>query len=133
MRTTIGYDVGMMKSIHCVNCRFVRCRRGCKYAKANERKTVRRQRYGLSPEQQRALLKSQHSRCAMCDCPLGGDSGNTPCLDHDHTTGMARGYLCTSCNTAIAIFDHAGTLERALAYLENPPISRIDDLTCGNK
>ena len=39
------------------------------------------------------LSEWHDGRCAMCD--LGG--GGNVC-DHDHETGLIRGYLCPSCN-----------------------------------
>lgn len=41
----------------------------------------------------RLLAEWQADRCAIC-------GAETDCLDHDHRTGMIRGYLCQGCNTA---------------------------------
>lgn len=42
------------------------------------------------------------------------------CLDHDHSTGKFRGWLCHSCNRGIgALDDDVKTLERAIAYLKS--------------
>lgn len=38
--------------------------------------------------------------------------------DHDHETGLARGWLCSNCNTAIGLLgDTAESVEKAVAYL----------------
>jgi hypothetical protein len=42
----------------------------------------------------RALHTWQDKRCAMC-----GRDGEKTVLDHCHETGLARGFLCSSCNT----------------------------------
>nr|WP_237555416.1 endonuclease domain-containing protein [Streptomyces sp. SID4948] len=41
----------------------------------------------------------QQDRCAICATPgrRGGQQG-TLVLDHDHETGLSRGYLCHRCN-----------------------------------
>ncbi|MFJ1588324.1 endonuclease domain-containing protein [Streptomyces sp. NPDC088197] len=41
----------------------------------------------------------QRDRCAICSVPgrRGGQQG-TLVLDHDHVTGLSRGYLCHRCN-----------------------------------
>lgn len=40
-------------------------------------------------------------------------------LDHNHSTGMARGWICDSCNTGIGRFkDDVDLLKRAIIYLE---------------
>uniref|UniRef100_UPI003F4990E4 endonuclease domain-containing protein n=1 Tax=Streptomyces sp. CA-136453 TaxID=3240050 RepID=UPI003F4990E4 len=40
------------------------------------------------------LATWQDGRCAVC-----GETGHRLVLDHDHATGLVRGWLCTSCNT----------------------------------
>lgn len=40
------------------------------------------------------MQRWQAGRCAMCD-----KTGSPLVLDHDHDTGLIRGYLCRSCNT----------------------------------
>jgi Recombination endonuclease VII len=56
----------------------------------------------------RVLLMAawQADRCAVCGIPLPSSS----VVDHDHYTGLARGFLCRSCNTyeafgSLVIFD----------------------------
>ncbi|MEU7206101.1 endonuclease domain-containing protein [Streptomyces sp. NPDC045470] len=41
-----------------------------------------------------ALTTWQADRCAVC-----GQTGHRLVLDHDHATGLVRGWLCNSCNT----------------------------------
>lgn len=51
---------------------------------------------GDEPEDRaRAAMKVWHAgRCAIC-----GEDGHVLIEDHDHNTGMTRGFLCRSCNT----------------------------------
>jgi hypothetical protein len=48
--------------------------------------------FGDDEEQRSALEDWQEGRCGVCP------TGYAECLDHDHVTGLARGYLCRSCN-----------------------------------
>lgn len=66
-------------------------------------------KYGLTPEAYAAL----GSNCHICNREL-----DKPIVDHDHTTGSARGVLCNSCNTGIGQFgDDIAMLAKAIAYL----------------
>lgn len=41
-------------------------------------------------------------------------------LDHDHNTGIPRGWVCNSCNTAIGQFrDNVSIIKEVINYLEN--------------
>jgi hypothetical protein len=52
-------------------------------------------------------------RCAICT------RVRKLVLDHDHTTGAFRGYICRDCNMAMGkLGDSIDGLRRALAYLE---------------
>jgi hypothetical protein len=67
----------------------------------NACRTIERRlyKYGVSGEQFDAMLKEQDARCAICRTIDPGNQGWN--LDHDHTTGAARGVLCYSCNIGI--------------------------------
>jgi hypothetical protein len=62
-----------------------------------------RKKYGLEPEQFRAMWIRQSGMCAMPGClaVLGmfGASGHH--VDHDHETGEVRGLLCHRCNVGL--------------------------------
>ena len=58
----------------------------------------------------------QGHRCAIC-----GQKGKLA-LDHDHSTGRLRGYLCAHCNLGLGSFrDEPARLLAAVEYLKNPP------------
>lgn len=43
-------------------------------------------------------------------------------LDHNHSTGEFRGFLCCDCNLLLGYAqDNIDLLKKAIAYLENPP------------
>jgi hypothetical protein len=51
-------------------------------------------------------------------CEVCGEPGRTE-LDHDHTTGLVRGWLCRGCNAALGMAaDSPATLRRLAAYLD---------------
>lgn len=48
----------------------------------------------------------------------GGKKSGAWCCDHDHNTGIFRGWLCHDCNRAIGNFkDNLSRLQRAIDYL----------------
>lgn len=57
--------------------------------------------------------------CQICNCTLVLEKGaRRACLDHDHRTGLIRGWLCDSCNRGIGFLkDSPAVLTAALAYL----------------
>lgn len=75
--------------------------------------------FGLSIEDEEALIKLQNNKCAIC----GGERDRKWFdIDHDHETGQVRGLLCSKCNKGIGLLgDCIEGLERALNYLKNPP------------
>lgn len=59
------------------------------------------------------LIASYTGQCEIC-----GDGGKL-CLDHDHTTGRFRGWLCSWCNSALGhARDNPDTLRKLAEYLE---------------
>lgn len=54
-----------------------------------------------------------YSECWICK------STEKLCVDHDHTTGKARGLLCHYCNIGLGVFkDNIKSLEKAAKYLK---------------
>ena len=70
--------------------------------------------------QWKAILELQQNRCAVCDAEV------TLYQDHSYRSGKTRGGLCRQCNCAIGMLkDSPSRLNRALAYLKNPPAKRL--------
>lgn len=91
--------------------------------KAHERAILAK--YGVSPEDYRAVLEGQGGKCAICQKATG--KTRRLAVDHDHATDEFRGLLCGTCNHRLLGAAHDGTeiLKRAIDYLENPPARRI--------
>ncbi|MFG2865450.1 endonuclease domain-containing protein [Streptomyces sioyaensis] len=60
------------------------------------------------------LIAWQRTRCALC-----GVATATCVVDHDHTTGLVRGLLCSNCNTLEGVKGPAD--EPFAAYRRRPP------------
>lgn len=79
-----------------------------------------RRKYGLSPNEYRALYYAQGGACYVCRSAKG--KTRRLGVDHNHVTNEVRGLLCTgsfdakTCNRLIAILGRAG-LERGLEQL----------------
>lgn len=64
-------------------------------------------KFGLTPYQVEQL---KDYGCCICG------SHKKLSVDHDHTSGNARGILCHKCNIWMAAIDAPGWLEKALRY-----------------
>lgn len=84
-------------------------------------------KYGLTPDEYRALYKAQGGRCYVCRVASG--AAKRLGVDHDHLTGEVRGLVCTgsvsanTCNRLIARYSRA-QLVRAAEMLTDPPPAR---------
>jgi len=64
------------------------------------------------------MTEEEWQRLSKLPCPICLKTGQTMCIDHDHTTGKARGVLCSGCNRALGLLgDSIESVERARAYL----------------
>lgn len=62
-------------------------------------------------------LQGQHGCCAICGRPPAEGERRFP-FDHDHSTGLTRGVLCSACNGGLGCFrDRPDLLRNALTYL----------------
>lgn len=72
--------------------------------------------FGISVDEYESRLVRQNHCCALCGSttPKGGWH-----LDHNHTTGEIREFLCNVCNRGLGYFqDDPAILLKAIAYLE---------------
>lgn len=73
--------------------------------------------YGITMVGYNTLLKAQDGICAICG-KTPKENGQRLGVDHDHRTGVVRGLLCSSCNTALGFFrDNPELLAKAITYL----------------
>ena len=80
-----------------------------------QRRAQLSRKYGMTEENFHAMYDAQGGRCAICRCQL-----SPACVDHDHSTGVVRGLLCSSCNKGLGFFnDDTRLLAYALVYLED--------------
>lgn len=57
--------------------------------------------------------------CPICNKTFIREHNNDVVLDHSHTDGSVRGWLCSSCNTSLGKFgDDINTLKRALRWVQ---------------
>lgn len=83
------------------------------------RRSLIKQRYGISAEDKISMLSIQGNLCAIC----GTDKPNTATgwhIDHCHETNKVRGILCQQCNNMLGNAKECiETLEKAIKYLRN--------------
>lgn len=85
--------------------------------KHGRRTTLRK--YGITPDQYKAMSEAQNHKCAICQKP---ETTKHLAVDHCHKTGKVRGLLCQVCNTSIGKFrDSIELLTSAIAYLNAHP------------
>ena len=76
-----------------------------------------KRKFKLTVEEYDSMLLSQKGCCAICkssECA----TGRRLSVDHCHTTGIIRGLLCQSCNTALGkLKDDINVLKEAVKYL----------------
>lgn len=84
--------------------------------RANGDDTTYRYRYGKTTQELQEILNKQDNKCAICK-NVFMNRFNTV-VDHDHKTGLFRGFLCRKCNTGLGMFNDDKTLlKEAIKYL----------------
>jgi hypothetical protein len=96
------------------------------YYQLHKKKIILRQRermYGITEQWYADTLSKQNGVCASCRRPerLKRNGVLLPLtIDHDHTTGVTRGLLCSHCNRAAGLLQEDFVLAARLAlYLES--------------
>ena len=89
-----------------------------------DRRSLLRNRYGITEAQYESLLEKQRGCCAVCRRPAGEFKIGLA-VDHDHHSGEIRGLLCTHCNRRIIGRNRrelggVEILRQAAQYLEGP-------------
>jgi len=71
--------------------------------------------YGIVDAERREIMYQQGNRCAVCGLEPKKMTLNA---DHDHRSGILRGFVCYRCNRGLAVFrDDPALLARAAGYL----------------
>lgn len=85
-------------------------------ARARNRRSNMKNKYGITEEQYSELLNKQGHVCAICGC--NKPESREWAIDHCHITNKVRGILCHQCNTAIGLMqDNVEILSAAIDYL----------------
>lgn len=67
-----------------------------------------------------SALQREQGGCAICGTIECSQHGTRLSLDHDHTTGLPRGFLCARCNNAIGqLGDDPDIVKALLQYVLN--------------
>jgi len=84
------------------------CKRNPERVKELFRRYHLRAKYGISPEEWRAMWMRQKGQCGLCRQAMQprGKGRLVACVDHDHLTGKVRGLLHSKCNSTL------GNIER---------------------
>lgn len=70
-------------------------------------------------------VEAQNGVCALCPEKIGytdvkSDSYFRGDMDHDHSTGLVRGILCTTCNQNMAVIDRGDDwIKKAIEYRDS--------------
>lgn len=69
----------------------------------------------ISSKAKKLYKKPQSLVCPICRDSVSGEYAR---LDHDHTTGTIRGWICDNCNTAIGkLKESPEVIQRALTWI----------------
>lgn len=79
--------------------------------------------YGITGAEYESMVAQQGGACAICSKPEverhQGGKLKSLVVDHNHSTGLIRGLLCSVCNKAIGLLDDdRSRLLAAVAYLD---------------
>jgi hypothetical protein len=85
----------------------------------NQRKVNILNKYGVTEDDYKTMLKTQKSKCAICgSTEIKRKGAKYFNIDHCHETNKVRGLLCHNCNIVLGkIEDSKAWLKQALIYL----------------
>ena len=87
-------------------------------------KECRRSKVKINLQEKKKFEKNKIQIGENFECPICLDTfirtyNNDVVLDHDHTNGSVRGYICGNCNTGLGRFkDDIQTMNRAINWLK---------------
>ena len=76
-------------------------------------------RYGLTDEQYNTFLNTK--TCCLCgkELVVSNVGCNKIVIDHNHTTGVVRGFICSACNLIIGLCNEdVNVLSNIINYLQ---------------
>ena len=69
--------------------------------------------FGMTSQEYHRIMEAQDYYCLICE--RKNPNGKRLSLDHNHKTGIFRGFLCHKCNSAIGMVDESSESLRKLA------------------
>ena len=92
-------------------------------------------KYNITMKDYHTMLYKQEGKCFICGKSME-ESNVSFAVDHNHSTGVVRGLLCTKCNTHLGWLETV-TLEKIMEYLNikfkvEKPISKVIHKIMGN-
>lgn len=112
---------------HCKHCTIEKQeasirRKGKEFSWAKSKSTYVKRLYKITLQEYHDRLEKQNGKCGICQTNIESKPGyisNSAHLDHCHTTGQLRGFLCVRCNQGLGNFmDNPLLLKRAVKYLK---------------
>ena len=98
------------KTAQCAECGFIDVVFKTRWKCGNAQRALRKITY------HRAMEKKYPNRPKNCE--ICGEDGKI-CWDHDHKTGLFRGWLCNRCNRTLGfVYDNPELLRNLANYLE---------------
>src|ERR1035437_2791733 len=86
---------------------------------ASARRSNLKHNYGLSEDQYDILLQTQNGHCCTCLRTPADEHHKRLFVDHNHTTRIIRGLLCSRCNSILGYsYENPETLRTLALYLE---------------
>lgn len=80
------------------------------------KKAYTKRKFGISVQEYENKLSNQNYKCYICNSDIS--KKNSSYLDHDHSSGIIRKFLCYKCNVGLGYFnDSAELLILAANYL----------------
>lgn len=95
---------------HCKSCHY----------KVYGRNAHFKSTYGISEIEYNNFVKQQNYKCSVCESEvINSHKWSRLVVDHCHSSGKIRGFLCQPCNMALGITkDNPTTLRKLADYLE---------------
>lgn len=80
----------------------------------------------MTEERYQQLYSEQKGCCAICGKHESELNGKALCADHNHKTKIARGLLCSKCNSALGFLnDDMSVLKKAIDYLQKYEVQNV--------